>query len=213
MTIQEANVMESEQTEGDMQQMGFPAFIMSLYFWLIWVNPLIFDDVLRGCALILIIEFLTVHSTVFIVFVAKEKVSMWLLLIYIVAVVIAAGATRTIWPIPFFAWHIYDTMKAFRNASEGQIKTLWLRWFVTIVLFLLAIMPAVVLPLPDLGWHHGIVSSDFAWREEGSSRLNYHVTPAWGTIYFFLIGMMSLYWPVICANLKNRVNKDSENVS
>jgi len=205
MIVQEENLMKPGEIRWDMQQMGLPAFFMSLYFWLIWVNPLIFDDVLKGCTLILIIEFLTVHSTVFIVLVAKEKVSMWLLLVYIVAVVFAAGITRTIWPVPFFAWHIYDTMKAFRNASEGQIKTLGARWLATIVLFFFAVIPAVFLPLPDLGWHDGIVSRDFAWMEEGSGRLNYHVTPAWGTIYFFLIGTMSLYWPVICANLKNQV--------
>jgi len=201
MSTQEIT-QQTDGIESGFEQMGIPAFFMSLYFWMVWVNPLIFGvDVTLGCTLLLVVEFVSIHSSFMIAGIARAKTSIWLILVYAVFIVVPAVATKTLWPILFFAWHVYETMKSFRNASEEQSKLRLARWIGSTILFMAAIMLAVMVPWPDLGWRAGIVDDHAAWVQEGTGKRNYHITPAWGTLYFFFQGMMSLHWPSISKEL------------
>ncbi len=65
------------------------------------------------------------------------------------------------------------------------------RWGVSFLLMLCGASLAVLIPFPDLGWGPS-TTPDLAW---GNGKNLYHVTPAWGTIYF--LGLAYYEWRVL----------------
>lgn len=61
------------------------------------------------------------------------------------------------------------------------------RWCASILVFLASTFLAAILPWPDLGCH-GV--EQLAWSSD-SGEVNYHLTPVWGTLYFFAMAVLS----------------------
>ena len=154
-----------------------------IFFVTTWISPFAFgQEGPHACMAILIMEFITVHSTTFLIAQSGARQVGLTALLYIPFVAFAAMLVRAIWPIAMFAWHVYGTVSVFRGGSEARRIEALVRWAICFALFVLCLGLAAFLPWPDLGWRQE-TTSDFAWSR-GTGELVYHVTPAWGTLYF-----------------------------
>ena len=95
---------------------------------------------------------------------------------------LAGVIVRAICPITMFAWHVYGSVSAFRGDSDTRRNEAIVRWAICFALFVLCLGLAAMFPWPDLGWGEE-TTPEFAWSR-GTGEILYHVTPAWGTLYF-----------------------------
>lgn len=153
------------------------------FFLTTWVSPFVFGQrAPHACMAILIMEFITVHSTAFLVAQSGSRQVVLTAFVYIPFVAFAGVLVRAIWPITMFAWHVYGTVSVFTGGSDARRNEALIRWAICFALFMLCLGLAAFLPWPDLGWREE-TTADFAWSR-GTGEVVYHITPAWGTLYF-----------------------------
>lgn len=134
---------------------------------------------------ILMMEFLTIHSTVFLVVFAKRRIALIISLIYVPFIVGLWMKFHILWPFLLFGTHVYSTVSTMLSKSEVRQRELFVHWGISFGLWTAAIFIAALVPWPGIGWNVQTVP-DMAWSSNGRSV--YHITPVWGVLYF--LGMI-----------------------
>jgi hypothetical protein len=155
-----------------------------VFFAVTWTSPFAYGArAPHACMAILIMEFITVHSTTFLLTHSGPRKAIFIALLYIPFVAFAGMLARATWPIVTFGWHVYGTLSAFTGDCESRSKEAIIRWAICFALIMLCLAMAAILPWPELGWSEE-TTPEFAWSR-GDDEIVYHITPAWGTLYFF----------------------------
>ena len=155
---------------------------MFLFFIITWISPFTLDnEAPHGCMAILIMEFITIHSTVFLIYFAKRWLAIFVSLRYIPFIVGLWMQFHILWPFLFFGLHVYSTASTMLRKSEVRQRELFVHWGISFGLWIAAIFIAALIPWPGIGWNAQTVP-DMTWSSNG--RVVYHITPVWGVLYF-----------------------------
>lgn len=119
------------------------------------------EDLLRSTALIMLIEFLSIHSLIIAPVLAVLLTERWpyaglilILLLYLGVAVGVSVALQTWWPTVFFAWLLLSryVLPMWNIGGGDEHIDLGKVWLVSTLLWLLLIFASLILPVPALGW-------------------------------------------------------------
>lgn len=150
---------------------------------LLWWNPMIFGpDVAGDMEIMLIVEFLVLHSTAFLVgFRMVKGFPRWVLLLIYAPFALVLGGLLSSWIliVPFF-WHLAAGVWGDFDTAERHVMGFVIR-YLPVVVFFIALPPLVVLfDLPAWGW----AEYPTLWFETDQGQSYPALTPAWSTLYF-----------------------------
>ncbi len=151
---------------------------------IIWINPLVLGlEVARDVELFLLMEFLVLHSTAFLVgFRFLKGFPRWVFIVIYAPFALILGASSSSFLITIlFFWHLASSVWGDFDLAERNVGGFLVRYLPTFLWFVLLPFAVVVLRLPALGWeaHPGLAFSwDNGWRSAA-------LLPAWATLYFF----------------------------
>ena len=167
--------------------------IMSVFMAMTWVEPTRFGQGVPGDLLpILAFEALAMHSTPFVWVVRTGKLPPWILLVYVPFGLAVASVIDAPILIALFFWHLASALWTDRR-SEGDLNAAMLRYAIVAMVFILLFFVLAVVPMPELGWRAGNVSSDFALTLESGEHV-YQTVPAYLTIYFTFRAVWHILW-------------------
>lgn len=170
---------------------------------LTWVDPSILGtELVRGFVMLMLVEFIVVHSSAFLGAVAYSEESAWrrvrnTVLISLFYTVFLAGfalSFKTWWPILGFWGLTLNRLLGvlIGQAPSGQEKALLMQqWGIGAAAYILCVFPTVVLPLPRLGVTRsmlGELSGDTSgvWVSEP------HRAVAFAMLYFGIVGLLQM---------------------
>ena len=134
-----------------------------------WWAPLMLpDDMLRGTALMMLVEFLSIHGVIMVPLLTVLLSDRWpraalgvVLLLYVGMAAGASVALQTWWPTLLFAWLLlsryvlprWNIGGADEHLDAGRL------WVVSTLLWLVLAFASVLLPVPALGWDAVVTST------------------------------------------------------
>jgi len=157
-----------------------PELAMAAFFAVTWVSPTALDPHgPRVCAALFFIEFLSMHSTPFLVGSDKNGTGLFVVLLYSPFIIFVAILVKSLWPLCVFSWHVLTNVWSFPSGPDQRPRAANQHWVVTLLLFLGAMTLTCSFPWPALGWNEQSAPG-LAW----SASQKYHVFPVWGVTYF-----------------------------
>jgi hypothetical protein len=178
---------------------ALPAGVLDLatafVFFATWVRPAwIGRDWVRQGMLMMLVEFLVVHSFAFLVVGGEEERSVIALLglgaFYLLFAGAFAAAFRSWWPVLLFAWLIGGKLWALVTGGDGadaQRAYLIQVWIVSTITYFGGLLLTSILPLPRLGIvGHG---RDYGIPGSGAWVDRPHRVIAFGALYFTTMGV------------------------
>ncbi len=176
---------QSSRLWRDIAELVLSDAALLVFFVVTWISPFAIEPrAPYACMAIMMMEFISIHSTGFLVVFSGTRVVWLTVLIYVPFVLAAAFFSKAVWPLVMFAWHVYGTVSAFRGNDPSRKREAIVRWVICFVLFMLCVGLAMI-PWPALGWGEA-TTPDLAWSSD-SGETAYHITPAWGTLYFLAL--------------------------
>jgi hypothetical protein len=165
-----------------------------------WAPHTLPDDLLRGTALIMLIEFLSIHGLIMIPLLAVLIPGRWpyvsLALVMLLYFGIAAGASvalDTWWPTLFFAWLLLSryVLPRWNIGGEDEHLGMGQLWVISSLLWIVLSLATVLLPIPSLGWDAATIAAlglpvKGIWADEPQRLL------AFASIYFLLLAAYRL---------------------
>lgn len=167
----------------------------TLFGWL-WVSPLALGaDGVRNAMLVMLVEFVLIHSTAFLGAAAfatnasrLRRVGMLGAFgaLYLVFIAAFAAAFDAWWPFLAFGWLLLGKLRVIFGAREVEGGGPAAIWAMSALAYLFAVFATLFLPLPRLGLGESVVSQlqlpgSGAWVEQP------HRVLAAGVLYFGLL--------------------------
>lgn len=150
---------------------------------ILWVNPMAFgpeaaDDV----ELLLVLEFLVLHSTAFLVgFRFIKGFPRWIFILVYAPFAFILGASSSSYLVTvLFLWHLASGVWGDFDLAERHIGGFLVRYLPTFLWFAVLPFAVVLLGLPALGWE---AYPGLAFRADNGFR-SAALIPAWATLYF-----------------------------
>jgi hypothetical protein len=180
---------------------ALPDAITAAVFLTAWVAPTRFGpDYVRNLTLVMAMEFIVIHSSVFYaviagVDVARAKRIAWLAglsSIYLVFVFGFAIEYKSSWPVLAFAWlFVSRFLHVLLNpvSREVEAKRMVNMWAVSVVAYLFGAFTVNLVTVPELGMTSAFVSSMMQSGSTGWSSGGPHTTLAFGSIYFSILAL------------------------
>lgn len=181
-----------------------PDFLMALAFFATWIDPTALgNDMLNYCMLIMLLEFITIHSAGFLGFailLGKSKFQkilrvIGLGLLYSIFIWAFSGSSGEFWPLLTFWFLLLNRILGVLLGDDSSYSlkgVIIIRWAWSIFCFLMSIMITALLPIPQFGWSNTAVNSipstgSGLWIDEPQTLL------AAGCIYFLSIGIFEMF--------------------
>ena len=156
---------------------------MAIVMAMLWVDPMVFGSgVARNIEFLLVMEFLVLHSTAFLVgFRFMKGFPTWVfIIVYAPFALILGSATSSYLITGLFFWHLASGVWGDFDTAERNVGIFLMRYLPTFLWF--AALPFIVylFKLPALGWeaHSGL------WFRSDGGRTIPALFPAWATLYF-----------------------------
>lgn len=150
---------------------------------LLWLDPMVFGpDVAEDLLYMLILEFIALHSTAFLVaFRWMKGFPRWVFILFYAPFVLAvASMMSSAWVGIAFLWHLASGVWSDFDTAERAVERFVARYVPTFAWFILLPYPIVLFGLPPLGWEaHPSLALE---TDQGFSSLA--LVPAWTTLYF-----------------------------
>lgn len=175
------------------------------YLWT-WLQPLRFDsDAVKTLMLVMLMEFLVVHSggflgaTVLSDDISKVKKSLavaGLGCFYLMFAIAFSLAFKAWWPVWTFLWLLGSRFALVwlspvpRESEQGRQMALW---GLSVAAYLGAVFAGVMLPVPELGIRHDLLSS-FGLTGGGLWVEKPQTVICSGTIYFAIMALSKWKW-------------------
>ena len=165
-----------------------------------WSPERLPDDLLRVTALVMLIEFLSIHSMIMLPIIAVLLAGRWpraaLPLSLLLYVGMAAGlslALGTWWPTLFFGWLLLSryVLPLWNIGGEPEHLDTGKLWVVSTLLWLALVFATLILPVPTLGWDAATADrlglpGEGIWVDEPQRLLAFAVS------YFLLLALYKL---------------------
>jgi len=186
-----------------------------------WAPEALPDDLLRVTALIMLIEFLSIHGLIMLPLIVVIMADRWPraalplgVLLYLSFAVGASVVLQTWWPTLFFAWLLLSRYVLPRWNIGGADESLdpGKLWFVSTMLWIGLVFATVLLPVPALGWDAEAIArlglpGEGIWVDEP------HRLLAFAAIYFTLLAVFKLSASPTPAGRKDRRTQSSKRQS
>lgn len=150
---------------------------------MLWSNPIVFGPgVARDVEFILVMEFLVLHSTAFLVgFRFMKGFPRWVFIpIYAPFAIVIGASTSSYLVTLLFFWHLAAGVWGDFDMADRNIGGFLVRYLPTFLWFALLPFAVVLLQLPALGWEE-YPALAFRWDSGFRSAA---LLPAWATLYF-----------------------------
>ncbi len=184
---------------------SIPCFVLAAIMLMTWMDPMSIDDGswVRFGVGIMVLEFVLIHSGALMASMrdeSKGKTTWEKIKLFGVAFGfygVFAGAMA----LAFKSWTLFITYSLVMftrwqglvtHPSNAKQEASF-RSGVSILYYLLAVLLSVVVPWPELGVSHAIVSDVYPDRGTGHWEKNPETALAAGVVYFTLIGLTELY--------------------
>ncbi len=191
-----------------------PDFLMALAFLVTWIEPTALgNDMLKYFMLIMLLEFITIHSAGFLgvaIITGKttfQKIIRIIGLGILYSIFIGAFSMQAgdLWPLGAFWLLLLNRIMAvlFSTPSESSFQiVVMVNWAWSVFCYLISIMFSIILPLPWLGWNSEIAKHmgpgwEGLWFDQP------HTLLAAGFFYFMLTGFFEMYSHKITAIFAN----------
>jgi len=183
---------------------ALPDTITAAVFLLAWVTPTrLGPDYVRDLMLVMAIEFIVIHSSVFYAVIAAVKTTRarriaWLAALSSLYLVFVFGFSiqyRSSWPIFAFAWlFVSRFLHLWINPSSSEVEGARMvkLWAVSVVAYLFGGFTVNLVPLPRLGMTSDFISSMMQSGGSGWSSGEAHTTLAFGLLYFSILAAAKL---------------------
>jgi hypothetical protein len=165
-----------------------------------WAPQALPDDMLRGIALIMLIEFLSIHGMIMVPLLTVMLAERWprvalalVLLLYFGFAAGASVAVDTWWPTLFFGWLLLSryVLPQWNLGGADEHLDIGKLWLVSTLLWLILVFATVLLPVPALGWDNATIASlglpgSGIWKQQPQRLL------AFATCYFLILAAFKL---------------------
>jgi hypothetical protein len=181
---------------------ALPDLVTAGFFVSVWLSPLTLGpNAVKAAVLIMLVEFVLVHSSGFIGLTAVEpKLNLFeklrrlmpVLLIYSLFIAAFALAWQEWWPILAFAWLIVGKLQLGMDRSlpsEIQAERIQGFWGLSVVLYLIGAFLTVLMPIPRLGMIH----DSYGLPGSGHWISFPHTVVFFGVFYFTLLALVRLW--------------------
>lgn len=178
---------------------ALPDAITAAVFLIAWLTPTrLGPDYVRDLTLVLAIEFVVIHSSIFYAVIAAAEVPRarrikWLAGLSCVYVVLVLGFSikaASSWPILAFAWlfisrflHLWTN----RSSSDAEGLRMVRLWAVSVAAYLFGAITSHLAPLPPLGMTSDFISSMMQSGGTGWISGEAHTSLAFGLLYFSIL--------------------------
>ncbi len=195
---------------------ALPDAVTSAIFVTIWVSPFLFGiGAVKAAMLTMLVEFFLVHATGFYNgFGANTdwtRSHRWLALggltsFYVVMIGAFAWAMDAWWMLLAFGWLFVGKLSwLLKKPSDDQTMQAMAAWAGMVVVYLFACFFTIFADLPYLGIKPELVAtfgldptSEGVWESEP------HRVVAFGALYFGVLALAKLCWPLIAAAWRNK---------
>jgi hypothetical protein len=165
-----------------------------------WAPQLLPDDLLRVTALIMLIEFLSIHGLIMVPVLAIVLSERWPraglaigVLLYFGFAAGASVALQTWWPTLVFAWLLLSryVLPLWNLGDAKEHLDLGRLWVISTLAWIVLAFATVLLPLPALGWDAATIArlrlpGEGIWIEQPQRLL------AFAASYFLLLAVFKL---------------------
>ncbi len=181
---------------------AIPYSVLAWTLMQVWISPMSVDDgawVRMGVALMMM-EFLAVHSGMFMGGMAGAAKSIWkryllfmgLLLLYLAFAAIFAATANSVEAFGVFVFLMVGRFVTVVISSRESREQLMSRSFDSAVVYLAAVFGSLFLPLPELGLTPEMVDLTYPDHGGGEWERYPHIAIAAGVFYFFVLALLEL---------------------
>lgn len=165
-----------------------------------WAPHTLPEDLLRATALMMLIEFLSIHGLIMVPLLTVLMPGRWprvsLALVVLLYFGVAAGASVAVdtwWPTLFFAWLLLSryVLPHWNIGGGDDHLGLGQLWLISTLLWIVLCFASVLLPVPSLGWDAATIATlglpgKGIWIDQPQRLL------AFASIYFLLLAAYKL---------------------
>lgn len=165
-----------------------------------WAPRALPDDLVRVTALVMLIEFLSIHGLIVLPLLAVLLSERWpragaivAVLLYLGMAVGASLALQTWWPTVIFAWLLLSryVLPRWNIGGADEHPDIGRLWIVSTLLWIALAFTSVLVPVPALGWDASVIAElglpgKGIWVDEPQRLL------AFATTYFLLLAAFKL---------------------
>jgi hypothetical protein len=150
---------------------------------MLWRDPMVFGPGVAGdLEFLLLMEFLVLHSTAFLVACRFMKgFPSWVFIVLYAPFALMIGASMSSWLVTvLFFWHLASGVWGDFDTAERNVGSFLARYVPTFLWFMALPYAVVLLRVPTLGWEQ---YPSLAFTADDGFR-SLALIPAWTTIYF-----------------------------